>query len=129
LNSETNTFSGLDFTSLAALARLVGNALQRQRLGEADNARLGRGVVGLADLTGETVDGAYIHNPAEPAFAHAAHHRAAGVEAAAEVHVDDVLASAGLADGIVAGSKCDPFKAQLGGWLGPLTVGPNGSEG
>src|SRR5262249_18448404 len=64
-------------------------ALLRQRLGEADLAGLGGGVVRLAHLALLAVDRGDVDDAAELALAHALDHRAAHVEQRAEIGVDD----------------------------------------
>ena len=63
-------------------------ALLRQRLGEADLAGLGGGIVGLAELALLAVDRRDVDDAAELALAHALDDVAAHVEQRAEVGVD-----------------------------------------
>src|SRR5262249_13069027 len=86
-----------------------GDALARdftcQRHGETVHARLGSGVVGLAELTGLAVDRGDVDDAAEAPFAHPFDDVAAHVEYAVEVdaqHVDPLLRRH-LAQGRVAG--------------------------
>src|SRR5690606_17917735 len=68
-----------------------GGAFQGQGLGETVDTGLGGGVVHLAVLAGLAVEGADVDDAAEAALAHAVDHRAAHVEAGAEVGVDHRL--------------------------------------
>src|SRR5262249_47514461 len=62
--------------------------LQRERLGEADIAGLGRGIVDLAELPLLTVDRGNIDDTAELAGAHALDDRPCHIEQRAEIGVD-----------------------------------------
>src|SRR5207248_11654055 len=83
-------------------------ALERQRLGEADHAGLGGGVVGLAELSGQGVDRADIDDASEAPLAHGFDHRAAHVEATAEIDVDYrvPLLAGHLVQGRIARDAC-----------------------
>src|SRR5512134_884438 len=80
---------GLD---VAGRDRVDGNALAhhflRQRLGEARHARLGGGVVGLAELALDGVHRGDVHHAPPAALDHAVDHLARDVEHAVEVGVD-----------------------------------------
>ena len=79
--------------------------LQRQRLGEADVAGLGRGIIDLAELALLAVDRGDVDDAAELAGAHAFDHLAGHVEQRAEIGVDDrvPLLERHLVKGAVAG--------------------------
>src|SRR3954452_8056477 len=78
---------------VARTDRIHGDAafgiLQRQRLGEADIAGLGRGIVHLSELALLAVDRGYVDDAAEFARAHALDHLTRHVEQRAEIGVDD----------------------------------------
>src|ERR1051326_4861786 len=67
----------------------ASRALLRQRLGEAELARLGGGVIGLADLALLAVHRGDVDDAPELARPHALDHRAAHVEQRAQIGVDD----------------------------------------
>lgn len=66
-------------------------AFERQSLGEADYARLGSAIVGLAELAGLCVDRADIDDPAEVACSHALDHMAGHIEDTGQIDIDHRL--------------------------------------
>src|SRR5690606_271505 len=77
---------GVDVARCARVdSHAEARAFLRQRLGEAMDAALGRGVIVLAVLPGLSVDRADVDDPAPAALLHAREARLGHVEAAAEV--------------------------------------------